>query len=278
MTSSSRHGPSPARGATRASISTIASSTRGRCRFRSRIRRSGFPGLLSPETVVWCAQHRYPYIALATFLEPTVELWNIYRDAAAKEGYQVGPENFGYLQKVYVAETDEKAREIAKWDMFGGAGIGYSACSASRSGCSRRDTTRRKRRGASRKQFSDPRRIRAGVRRRVLGATPPRTKSRRRKSKCAPACGSKNRRSTSRRRASRFSTRSRKVEKSMQVICGTPKTVSRKSARCSKCCVPAFSASGRTTARSPRRIASTTCGSSPTRCCRRCARWARSSS
>ena len=84
------------------------------------------PGLLSPETVIWCAKHRYPYIALATFLEPTVELWNIYRDAAAEEGYQVGPENFGYLQKVYVAETDEKAREIAKWDMFGGAGIGYS--------------------------------------------------------------------------------------------------------------------------------------------------------
>lgn len=48
------------------------------------------PGLLSPETVIWCARHRYPYVALATFLEPTVELWNIYRDAAAKEGYQVG--------------------------------------------------------------------------------------------------------------------------------------------------------------------------------------------
>jgi len=84
------------------------------------------PGLLSPETVEWCAEHRYPYVALATFLEPTVELWNFYRDAAAKLGYQVGPENFGYLQKVYVAETDEKAREIAKMDMFGGAGIGYS--------------------------------------------------------------------------------------------------------------------------------------------------------
>jgi alkanesulfonate monooxygenase SsuD/methylene tetrahydromethanopterin reductase-like flavin-dependent oxidoreductase (luciferase family) len=76
--------------------------------------------------VEWCAEHRYPYVALATFLEPTVELWNFYRDAAAKLGYQVGPENFGYLQKVYVAETDEKAREIAKMDMFGGAGIGYS--------------------------------------------------------------------------------------------------------------------------------------------------------
>src|SRR5262249_46058087 len=84
------------------------------------------PGLLSPETVEWCAEHRYPYIALATFLPPTLDLWDFYRNAAAKQGYQVGTENFGYLQKVYVAETDEKAMEIAKYDMFGGAGIGYS--------------------------------------------------------------------------------------------------------------------------------------------------------
>ncbi len=113
------------------------------------------PGLLSPETVVWCAEHRYPYIALATFLEPTVELWNIYRDAAARVGYQVGPENFGYLQKVYVAETDEKAREIAKWDMFGGAGIGYSLFGQPQwmfpPGYNSREATRRVAR-----QFSDP--------------------------------------------------------------------------------------------------------------------------
>ncbi len=113
------------------------------------------PGLLSPETVVWCAQHRYPYIALATFLEPTVELWNIYRDAAAKEGYQVGPENFGYLQKVFVAETDEKARELAQWDMFGGAGIGYSLFGKPQwmfpPGYNSKDATRRVAR-----QFSDP--------------------------------------------------------------------------------------------------------------------------
>ncbi|HKD69486.1 MAG TPA: LLM class flavin-dependent oxidoreductase [Candidatus Binataceae bacterium] len=84
------------------------------------------PGLLSPETALWCAEKRYPYIALATFLEPTVELWNIYRDRAAELGYQVGSENFGYMQKVYVADSEEKALEIAKFDMFGGAGSGYS--------------------------------------------------------------------------------------------------------------------------------------------------------
>jgi alkanesulfonate monooxygenase SsuD/methylene tetrahydromethanopterin reductase-like flavin-dependent oxidoreductase (luciferase family) len=78
------------------------------------------PGLVSPETLLWCAKHRYPYLALATYLEPTVEMWNLYTQAAAKEGYQAGTENFGYLQKVFVAETEEKAQELGKMDLYGG--------------------------------------------------------------------------------------------------------------------------------------------------------------
>ena len=78
------------------------------------------PGLVSPETIVWCAKRRYPYIALATFLAPTVEIWNMYAAAAAQEGYQAGPENFGYLQKVFVAETEAKAQELGKGYLFGG--------------------------------------------------------------------------------------------------------------------------------------------------------------
>ena len=78
------------------------------------------PGVASPETVVWCAQHRYPYVALATFLEPTIEMLNLYADVAAQEGYQAGPENFGYLQRVVVAETEEKAQELGKGFMYGG--------------------------------------------------------------------------------------------------------------------------------------------------------------
>jgi len=78
------------------------------------------PGLVSPETIVWCAKRRYPYIALATFLAPTVEIWGMYAAAAAEEGYQAGPENFGYLQKVFVAETEAKAQELGKGYLFGG--------------------------------------------------------------------------------------------------------------------------------------------------------------
>jgi len=79
------------------------------------------PGLVSPDTAFWCARNRYPYIALATRLEPTVELWDFYAKAAANEGYQAGPENFGYLQPVVVADTQERAEELGKRILFGGA-------------------------------------------------------------------------------------------------------------------------------------------------------------
>jgi alkanesulfonate monooxygenase SsuD/methylene tetrahydromethanopterin reductase-like flavin-dependent oxidoreductase (luciferase family) len=78
------------------------------------------PGLISPETVVWCAKHRYPYVALGTQLEATVEMVNLYADVAAQEGYQAGPENFGYLQNVVVAETEAKAQELARGFVYGG--------------------------------------------------------------------------------------------------------------------------------------------------------------
>jgi hypothetical protein len=53
-------------------------------------------------------------------LKPTLELFNVYAKTAADHGYQAGPENFGYLQPVVVAETDEKAYELGKCFMFGG--------------------------------------------------------------------------------------------------------------------------------------------------------------
>ena len=78
------------------------------------------PGLISPETVRWCAEHRYPYVALATMLEPTLEMWRMYTDRAADMGYQAGPENFGYLQPIFVHETEEKADEMGRLFLFGG--------------------------------------------------------------------------------------------------------------------------------------------------------------
>lgn len=78
------------------------------------------PGLISPETVIWCAKHRYPYVALTTQLEATLEMSNLYANVAEQEGYQAGPENFGYLQNVFVAETEEKAQELGRGFVYGG--------------------------------------------------------------------------------------------------------------------------------------------------------------
>jgi alkanesulfonate monooxygenase SsuD/methylene tetrahydromethanopterin reductase-like flavin-dependent oxidoreductase (luciferase family) len=57
---------------------------------------------------------------LGTNLEPTLEMVNLYADVAAQEGYQAGPENFGYLQNVVVAETEEKAQELGRGFVYGG--------------------------------------------------------------------------------------------------------------------------------------------------------------
>jgi alkanesulfonate monooxygenase SsuD/methylene tetrahydromethanopterin reductase-like flavin-dependent oxidoreductase (luciferase family) len=84
------------------------------------------PGVLSPETVRWCAEHRYPYVGLGTALGPTCDLWDLYADEAQKHGYQAGPENFGYLIPTFVAETEDRAQELGKGFVFGGGQNAFS--------------------------------------------------------------------------------------------------------------------------------------------------------
>src|SRR5258708_5331447 len=85
------------------------------------------PGTLSPETVEWCAAHRYPYIGLGTPLAPTCDLWDFYTDEAAKHGYQAGPENFGYMVATAVGETEEQAQKVAEGFVYGGGQNAFSA-------------------------------------------------------------------------------------------------------------------------------------------------------
>ena len=73
-----------------------------------------FPGMSSPESVVWTAKHRHPYMNLGSLLEHTEVLRNIYVDTAREVGFTPGPEHFGYLLRVLVADTDEKAQEIGR--------------------------------------------------------------------------------------------------------------------------------------------------------------------
>ncbi len=85
------------------------------------------PGTLSPETVQWCAEHRYPYIGLGTPLGPTCDLWDFYADEAARHGYQAGPENFGYMIATAIAETEKKAQAVAAGFVYGGGQNAFSA-------------------------------------------------------------------------------------------------------------------------------------------------------
>ena len=82
------------------------------------------PGVGSPETLIWCARHHYPYIYLETDPQVTLDLTEIYTEAAKEVGYEPGPQNFGYLVRVHVQDTDEKAYEVGKGFLIGNAGVG----------------------------------------------------------------------------------------------------------------------------------------------------------
>ena len=77
-----------------------------------------FPGLSSPESVVWAARHQHPYMNLGSLLEHTELLRQVYVDTAKEVGFQPGPEHFGYLLRVLVADTDEKAQEVGRTFMW----------------------------------------------------------------------------------------------------------------------------------------------------------------
>ena len=67
------------------------------------------PGIASRETVIWAAEHRYPYVCLNTTIPDTLRVWKTYDEAAARVGYTPGPEQRGYLLRVHVADTEERA-------------------------------------------------------------------------------------------------------------------------------------------------------------------------
>src|SRR5882672_5771965 len=76
------------------------------------------PGVLSQETIIWAADHGYPYIALNTPVERTKQIWKFYDDAAAEAGFTAGPDYHGLLKQIHVAETEEKAIENARQFMW----------------------------------------------------------------------------------------------------------------------------------------------------------------
>src|SRR4051794_14367154 len=76
------------------------------------------PGVLSKETVIWAAEHGYPYIALNTPVERTRQIWDLYDGVAAQAGFKGGTDYHGLLKQIHVAETEEKAIENARQFMW----------------------------------------------------------------------------------------------------------------------------------------------------------------
>ena len=76
------------------------------------------PGVASRETVIWAAEHRYPYIGLNTNFDLSDKIKSIYTETARGVGYEPGPENFGQLLQCHVADTEEKAERNAKEFMW----------------------------------------------------------------------------------------------------------------------------------------------------------------
>jgi alkanesulfonate monooxygenase SsuD/methylene tetrahydromethanopterin reductase-like flavin-dependent oxidoreductase (luciferase family) len=72
------------------------------------------PGIASPETIMWAARRRYPYIALNTSLEVTPRMWKLYADTAAEEGYRATPANYGYAIRICAADSDAEAYELGR--------------------------------------------------------------------------------------------------------------------------------------------------------------------
>jgi len=76
------------------------------------------PGVISKETIVWAAEHGYPYIALNTPVDRTRQIWDLYDGVAAQAGFTGGPAYHGLLKQIHVAETEEKAIENARQFMW----------------------------------------------------------------------------------------------------------------------------------------------------------------
>ena len=72
------------------------------------------PGVASPESVRWAAEHRYPYIALAPPLDLIEEIYDLYDQVATAQGFTATAEQRGYAIRVSVADTDEQAYEEGK--------------------------------------------------------------------------------------------------------------------------------------------------------------------
>jgi len=69
------------------------------------------PGVGSLETMEFVARHRYAYMGIPYFhIDVFERTFRMFRQACEGEGYQADPLQMGWLEPIYVAETDQEAR------------------------------------------------------------------------------------------------------------------------------------------------------------------------
>jgi alkanesulfonate monooxygenase SsuD/methylene tetrahydromethanopterin reductase-like flavin-dependent oxidoreductase (luciferase family) len=72
------------------------------------------PSQGSSSTIAWAAKMKYTYCQTLSPIRTVARYFQLYRDEAAKAGYQASPDQLAWSNTIYIAETDAKAREQAR--------------------------------------------------------------------------------------------------------------------------------------------------------------------
>jgi alkanesulfonate monooxygenase SsuD/methylene tetrahydromethanopterin reductase-like flavin-dependent oxidoreductase (luciferase family) len=72
------------------------------------------PSQGSSATIKWAAKMRYTYCQTLSPIATVARFFQMYRDEAAKEGYDATPDQLAWSNSIYVADTDAKAMREAK--------------------------------------------------------------------------------------------------------------------------------------------------------------------
>ena len=72
------------------------------------------PSQGSKDTIEWAARMKYTYCQTLSPIKSVAKVFDGYRAAAEKFGYIASPDQLAWSMSMFIAETDEKAREMAK--------------------------------------------------------------------------------------------------------------------------------------------------------------------
>lgn len=77
------------------------------------------PGVGSLETMEFVARRHYAYMGIPYFHISVFErTFRLFREACEREGYEAAPEQMGWLEPIFVAETDAEARRLYEEHFF----------------------------------------------------------------------------------------------------------------------------------------------------------------